>query len=144
MEYIYIMTISFIKMIIVSLFLLNGICIDMCIWKCVSFLIVLKSHLDTDKYICTHSEKSPARPMLFYSTNYWHYFNSHSIYCTSCTHFMIVNMTIFQLQCFVLLNNHQYNCNKKPHTFYKQWTEIYDCIDLAHLQLTSQVWFTLV
>ncbi len=23
---------------------------------------------------CSHSEKSPSRPMLFYSTNYWHQF----------------------------------------------------------------------
>ncbi len=25
-------------------------------------------------YLQVHSEKSPARPMLFYSTNYWHQF----------------------------------------------------------------------
>ncbi len=25
-------------------------------------------------YNCLHSEKSPVRPMLFYSTNYWHHF----------------------------------------------------------------------
>ncbi len=51
---------------------------------------------------CIHSEKSPARPMLFYSTNCWHhfwvlfavYFNSHSMYCTSITHYMMGNMTV--------------------------------------------------
>ncbi len=41
--------------------------------KCSVYLsiIVIKSSV----YLCiTPSEKSPARPMLFYSTNYWHQF----------------------------------------------------------------------
>ncbi len=35
-------------MFIMSFFLLNGLYIDGCTWN-----IVLKSHLDTEKYICT-------------------------------------------------------------------------------------------
>ncbi len=49
-----------------------------------------------------HSEKSPARPMLFDSTNYWQQFwvqfvvkfNSHITYCTSIKHYMMGNMTV--------------------------------------------------
>ncbi len=49
-----------------------------------------------------HSDKSPARPMLFDSTNYWQqflvqfvvYFISHSMYCTSITHYMMGNMIV--------------------------------------------------
>ncbi len=35
------------------------------------------------------------------------------MYCTSITHYMMGNMTVklFQLLCFVLLNNRHYNCN---------------------------------
>ncbi len=40
------------------------------------------------------------------------------MYCTSITHYMMGNMTVtfprirpYFSQCFVLLNNHQYNCN---------------------------------
>ncbi len=52
-------------------------------YPCLSSLMwdqIFKNQYDI-KTTTLHSEKSPARPMLFYSTNYW------------------------------LLNNHQYNCN---------------------------------
>ncbi len=55
----------------------------------------------SDEFVTSHSQKSPARSMLFYITNYWQefwvqfvvQFNSHSMYCTSITHCMMRNMT---------------------------------------------------
>ncbi len=43
-------------------------------WYVALTFILLKKEDKSDFISCMHSEKSPARPMLFYSTNYWQQF----------------------------------------------------------------------
>ncbi len=67
--------------------------------------------------IQVHSEKSPARPMLFYSINYWQQFwvqfvvqfDSHGMYCKSIIHYMMWNMTV-KLPCIRPYFSHTVLC----------------------------------
>ncbi len=59
------------------------------------------------------------------------------MYCTSITHYIMETMTVklpcirpyFSL-CFVLLNNHQYNCN-----ITKYFLRVHHCLNIVHLNI---------